>query len=237
MKLKPYHKESLQSYTLGIFPTLELILQKPEIVVRVIFTEHARTRQEFEKLEGLCTKHEIPFSYDPLNVEKLSHKDNTDVIGVFHKYPMTLTKDADHILLYQPADIGNVGMIIRSAAGFDRPNIGIISPGVDAFNPRVIRASMGAFFTSNIEYFADLDSYMASYTNKIYAFDIKATQGLRDLKPTTPNTYLFGTESDGLPDELLSLAELVKIEYNSQALESLNLANAVSIALYASYVA
>jgi tRNA(Leu) C34 or U34 (ribose-2'-O)-methylase TrmL len=96
---------------------------------------------------------------------------------------------------------------------------------------------MGAFFTSNIEYFADLDSYMASYTNKIYAFDIKATQGLRDLKPTTPNTYLFGTESDGLPDELLSLAELVKIEYNSQALESLNLANAVSIALYASYVA
>ena len=43
--------------------------------------------------------------------------------------------------------------------GFNYYNLAIIRPGVDVFDPRVLRASMGAMFHLNIEYFDSFEDY------------------------------------------------------------------------------
>lgn len=49
---------------------------------------------------------------------------------------------ARHVVLHNPSDVGNVGTILRSALGFGFRDVAIIRPGVDPFDPRVLRASM-----------------------------------------------------------------------------------------------
>ena len=56
--------------------------------------------------------------------------------------------DANHVVLVNPGDMGNMGTIIRTMLGFNYSNLAIIKPGVDVFDPRVIRASMGALFNT-----------------------------------------------------------------------------------------
>lgn len=236
MRLKTYKKEFDYSYTLGILPTIELILKKPALVTEVIFSKPAVNNIDFSKLDKLCQDNYIDLREDTYLVGALAQKDNTTVIGVFKKFTMSLEQDKNHVLLYKPTDIGNLGMIIRSSVGFNRPNIGIIDNAVDCFNPKVIRASMGAFFSCNIEYFADLQSYLRKYGNHIYAFDIKAKETIDNLEYKKLNSFLFGTEGDGLPDSILNQCSTVKIKFDSNSIESLNLANAVSIALYSDFV-
>ena len=59
--------------------------------------------------------------------------------------PGYLSGASNHIVLVNPSDMGNLGTIIRTAVGFGFTDIGIISPAVDAYNPKVIRGSMGSF--------------------------------------------------------------------------------------------
>lgn len=236
MKFQKYDKDLEYSYTLGFFPTIELVVYQPKQVIKVIFSKKAEKSKAFLDLIDECKQKNIPIELDERQVEKLAQKDNTYVVGIFKKYEQSLQKSENHVLLYKPADIGNMGMIIRSALAFNIQNIGIISPGVDCFNPKVIRASMGAFFNCNIQYFASLDEYVNLFKNKLYIFDIKGEKFLHESKITKPFTFFFGTEGDGLPDKLLQYGEVTKIPYESSQVESLNLANSVSIALYQAYV-
>ena len=43
------------------------------------------------------------------------------------------------MVLVNPSDMGNMGTIIRTMLGFNYVNLAIIRPGVDVFDPRVIR--------------------------------------------------------------------------------------------------
>lgn len=235
MKFIKYSKDLDYSYTLGILPTLELLGYRPEQIIKIVYSAKGQKHESFSDLYNICTEKSISIELDEKQIERLSQKDNTTVIAFFRKYDMTLESRKNHVLLYQPADIGNLGMIIRSSLGFNVENVGIISPGVDCFNPLVIRASMGALFNCNIAYFATLEEYLQKYSNNLYIFDIKGEELLQNVSIKKPFTFLFGTEGDGLPDDLLSEGHLVKIPYDNKAVESLNLANSVSIALYQQY--
>ena len=71
---------------------------------------------------------------------------------------MTL-QEGNHVVLVNPGDMGNMGTIMRTMLGFNYYNLAIIRPGVDVFDPRVLRASMGAMFHLNIEYFDSFEDY------------------------------------------------------------------------------
>lgn len=59
--------------------------------------------------------------------------------------------NANHVVLVNPGILGNMGTIIRTMLGFNYTNLAIIRPG-DVFDPRVVRASMGALFNINFEF-------------------------------------------------------------------------------------
>ena len=137
MNIKPYKKDYDYSYSLGVFPTIELLKARPKAVREVILSSRGVNNQGIRTIMDLCSQRNIPWKINDKNI--------------------------NHIVLVNPGDMGNLGTIIRTALGFNITDIGIIRPAVDAYNPKVIRGSMGSFFKVRLEYFHSFDDYLAHH--------------------------------------------------------------------------
>lgn len=230
MEVKTYKKDYDYSYSLGAFPTMELIKKKGDAVDKIIIHSSFDNQNVIDEIKSLVDNTRI-FTNDKL-VLKLSDKGNCFIIGVFNKYNSKLDENSDHLLLDNPSNMGNLGTIIRSSLGFGIKNIAIIKPGVDYFDPKVIRSSMGSIFSVNIEFFDSLEDYESKYPHhNIYSFMLQAKKNLRDETfSNKPVTLAFGNEATGLDMKYLNENSL--IIKHSDEIDSLNVTNAVSIALY-----
>lgn len=234
MKFKKYKKSFDYSYTSGFFPTIELLTHKPEAVESVFYSSNAEQSNKFSEVSRICQEQNTPFIESKKQVDLISEKENTFITAVFDKYKMELKEMQNHLLLFNPSDMGNMGTINRTALGFGIGNIAIISPGVDIYNPKVIRASMGAIFQTNIEYFDSMEDYRKKYDNKLYIFDIKGKNALSGISPHKPYTLVFGNEGSGVPDEILGVGEVVALKH-SDKIDSLNLSTSVGVVLHSVY--
>ncbi len=230
--MKKYKKNDLESYTLGTTLTLELLNKKLEYVKRVYIHSKQEENDAYNKIIKICNDNKIEVIYSDKIINTLSDKENCYIIGVFQKYEMNLS-NSNHIVLVNPSNMGNLGTIIRSAVGFNIHDLVIIRPGVDSFDPKVIRSSMGAIFNINIKYFDSFDDYFKLFNDRnFYPFMLKAKDSLQEIKKEDKKySLIFGNEGAGLPDEFLKVGTPVIIRHTKD-IDSLNLDNAVAIALY-----
>jgi len=231
MKLKKYQKKYNFSYSYGIYPTLDLLKCQKEHVLEVLFESGYKQNPGAVKIKDFCKKNSIKIRFNDRLIQKLSVKGNTYAIGVFKKYGSTLEKEKNHLVLHNPGNMGNLGTIIRTMVGFNMNNLAIIAPGADVFDPKVVRGSMGAFFQINFEYFNSLDHYKNTYKNNFYPFVLKGKNELSKVKFKKPFSLVFGNEGAGLPSYYDNTQNSVYIKHTSK-IDSLNLAVAVSLALY-----
>jgi len=230
-KITRYKNKNPISYSFGMTVTMELLLRKPETVEVVFLSTQIEENESTVKLRDICVKHNIPVEVNEKAFNILSSKGNCFVIGQFHKYETQLTNES-HLLFVNPSDSGNMGTIIRTALGFGIKNIAVLKPAVDIYDPKTIRASMGAIFQINIEYFDDIDTYRQRFPDhNLYAFMLDAQTTLDKAEFNNPYTLIFGNEASGLPTEFTDFCETVVIPH-SKAIDSLNLSIAVGIALY-----
>ena len=230
--MKRYKKNDNVSYTLGTTLTIELLKEKIEYVRKVYFHTKLEQNEIIQKIEVLCKKHNIPIekSDKPFNI--LSQKENCFVIGEFNKFDTELEKNKNHVVLVNPSNSGNLGTIIRSMVGFGITNLAIISPGVDIFDVKTVRASMGALFSINFEYFDSFLDYQDHYqNNNLYPFMLQANKKITNTKFQKPFSLIFGNEATGLPRDFLRVGTSVIIPH-SKNIDSLNLTIAASIAMY-----
>lgn len=231
MEIKSYKKDNFYSYTLGAFPTIELLKKHPEHAIKIFIHSSFKNQEVINMINSLRRNCDVEFNDKMIN--KLSQKENCFVIGVFNKYHDHLDNNTDHVVLVNPSNMGNLGTIIRSCLGFGIKDIAIIRPGVDIFDPKVIRASMGAIFSLNIQYFPTYEDYC-----KIFKEHEKRTfmlQASTTLQETTFNknkltSLIFGNESSGLDISLLNENSII-IEHSNE-IDSLNLPSSLAIALY-----
>jgi len=231
--MEKYDKKGDISYSLGTTLTFELLLRKPEAATKIFVSTKQKRDATFDKLSVLTKTLGIPLI---INNEKIFHslsdKDNVMVIGEFKKFSSTLDNTKNHVVLVNPSNNGNLGTIFRSSSAFNAGGIAIISPACDAFDPKSIRSSMGAIFSMPFHYFSSFEEYKESAgTRDYYPFMLKAKTKLGDIKGKTPYSLIFGNEATGLPDRYLKLGTPLLIPQSSNV-DSLNLDNAVSIALY-----
>lgn len=144
-------------------------------------------------------------------------------------------------VLVEAGDPGNAGTVIRLADAAGADGVLVAGHAVDPFNPKAIRASAGSLFHLPIAQAPDaaalLDDLSSAGLSVLAAtggaeldLDAAAADGILDL----PTAWLFGSEAHGLPDDLLVLADAaVRVPIYGRA-ESLNLAGAAAICLYAS---
>lgn len=229
--MKVYKKDHLESYTLGVFVTLELLNHHLEDCVRVILHSKGMKNQGVQKILDICNAHQIPYEINDKQTEKLSHKENCYAIGVFRKYECQLKTDKNHVVLVNPGDMGNMGTIMRTMVGFGIEDLAIIRPGVDAYDPKVVRASMGSIFHLRFAYFDDFETYLKQYPRHVYCLMLKGATNLAKTTFEAPYALVFGNESSGLPDEFLQYGQSVLIHHTNK-IDSLNLSMALGITLY-----
>ena len=230
--MKKYKKSDLESYTLGTTLTLELLNKKVEYVKRVYIHSKQEKNETYYKIINICKDNNIEIIYSDKTINTLSDKENCYVIGVFEKFNTNINNNENNIILVNPSNFGNLGTIIRSSVGFGINNTIIIKPGVDIFDPKVIRSSMGAIFNINFKYYDNFNDYYKENSNRnYYPFMLKAKTKLNEVKKKYPFSLIFGAEATGLPDDYLNIGTPVIIKHKN-IIDSLNLDNAVSIALY-----
>ncbi len=135
------------------------------------------------------------------------------------------------IYLHEIQDPGNLGTILRTLAWFGNFRC-LLSPGcVDPFNPKVVRASMGAIFHVPLELDVPINS-LAERFNSIACLDMQGSQ-LSEPEFKQFDCYVFGNEARGVPhDHLQGLNAQAFAIPGCGAIESLNLAAAVNICIY-----
>ncbi len=236
-RLKPYKKDFGYSYTLGVFPTLELIDNKPEAISKIVLSSKGENNQGIIKILDFAKKSGIPALFDDKTINRISPKENCFAMAVFEKYSCDLNKNADHLVLVNPADKGNLGTILRTATAFGVENIAIISPAADIYDPKVVRASMGALFHVNFCYFTSYEEYekVAGNSRNFVPFMLDGqpiSTVANELKPSElPLSLIYGNESSGLPHEFLNIGTPARIMHSNNV-DSLNLPMAVGIGLY-----
>lgn len=229
---KVYKKEENISYAFGAFPTMELLTHKAEYVTKILIHEKLEISQDIEKILDLAKSHKIVIEKNGKLIEKLSKKGNVYIVGVFKKYDMKIDNNASQVVLVNPSDMGNLGTIIRVMTGFGIKNLAVITPCVDYFDPRVVRASMGSVFQMNIEAFSSFEEYEKVNSNPKYPFMLQASTSLSKLNDI-PKTYslVFGNEATGLRDSFLEKGTPLIIKHTHD-IDSLNLSMSVGIALF-----
>ncbi len=133
-------------------------------------------------------------------------------------------------------DPGNLGTIIRSALAFGVTTIVLSEETVDLYNPKVLRATQGMIFHTNI-----IVRNVYDWVRMIKASDFKVygtcVDGGVDVKSLIPNdkekfVLIVGNEGNGVKRRILDLCdENLYIKMNADV-ESLNVAVATSILLY-----
>lgn len=231
LQLKSYKREFGHSYSFGVFPTLELLAHRPQAALGVLASAKGGKNEGLRKLRELCHRHNVEFEVNDKLVERLSPKENSYAVGVFSKYASPLDAEKNHLVLVSPSDMGNLGTIIRTMLGFAITDLTLVRPAADIFDPRVVRASMGAIFPINFAYFDSFEDYGQHFGHHIYPFMTNGEVKLEVADFRQPFALVFGNESAGLPKGYRSIGTSINITH-SQAIDSLNLPIAVSIALY-----
>jgi len=231
VRLVPYQKKFDYTYSLGVFPTIELLESKVEQVVKVVFNSRGKQNSGVQKLVGLCGKNQIRTEWNDGLIKKLGGGENTYALGVFLKYFEKIDLEKNHLVLVNPEDGGNLGTMLRTALAFGIENVAIVKPAVDVFDPKTVRASMGSIFKLRIEYFTDFESYKKVCKNECYVFMTAGAKNLDDVLFSDRFSLVFGGESAGLPREFAKYGESVVIP-QSDKVDSLNLAIEAGIAMY-----
>lgn len=144
-------------------------------------------------------------------------------------------------VLVETNDPGNAGTIIRLADAAGADAVIVAGAAMDPFNPKVVRATTGSLFhlpIARVDDAAELLGRLATAGLSTFAtagaaamdLDAAVRDGLLDL----PTAWLFGSEAHGLPPEIIAAADAtVRVPIHGRA-ESLNLATAAALFLYAS---
>ena len=138
------------------------------------------------------------------------------------------------IVLYQPEIAGNVGAIIRLSAN-SGISLNLIKPfGFDLQENKIRRAGLDYHDLSNTKTYNSWEEFIE--TNKTKSICCLSSKGKESYWDTNLNKYdflLFGPESIGLPNEIISSYKTVTIPMKENS-RSINLANSVGIVVFES---
>ena len=240
--LEAYKRELDYSYAPGVFPSLEAMTKRPELVRRLLISSKAEDSDGVQKLVSLAEERRIRVEIADKALSRISGKENCFAAAVFEKHPGTLSARGEpardhHIVLHHVSDQGNLGTILRTALGFGYHDIAIIRPAADVYDPKVVRASMGALFSLRVREYDRFEDYrreFPQYTAYPFMLDGSielATATAMAAGNHAPVALIFGNEGAGLPPEFQQIGHPVRIPITDEV-DSLNLAVAAAIGMY-----
>ncbi len=222
---------------------LKELVTRPHLAREVFATEQAATRYASELSELEAFGVEVTLVSERI-MEKLSEtKSPQGILAVVSQLHVDLDqalakKPSLVAVLDQARDPGNAGTILRAADAAGVDLVIFTKDSVDVYNPKLIRSTAGSIFHVSVV----IDAESRSILSKLKAAGLQVWATAMSGESVTglahelaaPTAWIFGNEAHGVSDELLAAADrAVSLPIYGQA-ESLNLAMAASVCLYAS---
>lgn len=172
--------------------------------------------------------------------EKVAYRKGSDgLLAVFHEKKkgldeLTFGENPFFIILEAVEKPGNLGAIIRTADGAGADAVIVCDEKIDAFNPNVIRSSVGTLFTTQVATASNEAVYDFLQKHEITAYGARLS---KESKPyhvqdfTRPTALIFGAEHDGLSAFWQERAQPIIIPMHGVN-DSLNVSNATAILAY-----
>ena len=221
-------------------------LEHRELVIEVYAEPDVASRHR--DLRDLARAADVPwYEVDRAGIEALSETVTSQgVVAVCRLVDVPLeeavTEQARLVAVgVQVRDPGNAGTLIRCADAAGADAVVLSGESVDPHNPKAVRASAGSLFHLPITVEADIVAATKIWRQQGIQVLAADGYGQSDLDECTddgtlakPTVWLFGNEAHGLPDGYDAIVDRsVKVPIYGRA-ESLNLATAAAVCLYAS---
>ena len=136
------------------------------------------------------------------------------------------------VVLDRVQDAGNVGSILRSAAAMGFTQVLAIEGTAGLWSPKVLRAAMGAHFGLRLAEGLSIDG-LSALALPLLATSSHAGASLADAALPWPCGWIFGHEGQGVDAALLARCRATLCIPQPGGEESLNVAAAAAICLYA----
>ena len=172
-------------------------------------------------------------------LKKISTTDSApEIVGVAYQKEQNfdVLKTAKKVVLLENvSDVGNLGTVIRSSVAFNIDVIILYGQSVDIYNPKCVRSTVGNLWKTNIlemNSVDELDKYFKDFEKVATLPKNDSTVMFNNWTPNQKTLVMFGSEADGLSDELIKYSTMgLTIEMNDKV-ESLNLGVSASIVMH-----
>ena len=141
------------------------------------------------------------------------------------------------VLLAHVRDPGNAGTVIRGADAAGADAVLVSEASVDVLSPKVVRSTAGSLFHLPVVVglaVGETLERLRAHGIRTYAADGAGSTPLPDADLDVPHCWVMGNEAWGLDDATRAACDdVVRVPIHGRA-ESLNLAMAATVCLYAS---
>lgn len=207
----------------------------------IFFTQHFLSHQKESHLLKLCKEKNIPCEEISVpvfqGISMLEHSDGILAQAVKKKYDFSdveKKKDSVIVVLEHIQDPGNVGTMLRLCDAFGASAVFLGKGCASLYNPKVIRASMGAFFhlpsvTGDAPTFL---KWLRENKYKIILSDARGGKAIYETQFSGRCAFAFGNESKGLSSWFYNHADIIACIPQHGKLNSINVALACALFLY-----
>jgi len=172
--------------------------------------------------------------------EKIAYRDSTGgIIAIVQQKKHTLEniqlrKNPLVLILEAVEKPGNLGAVLRTADAANIDAVVICDPQTDFYNPNVIRSSVGCIFTTQIA--SSPSSETIAWLNKnkiqIFATSLESSTPYHKIDFTNSCAIIMGTESTGLSDAWIQIANSTVIIPMRGKIDSMNVSNAAAVLVF-----
>ena len=137
-----------------------------------------------------------------------------------------------NLILFKPEIPSNTGNLIRLSANMGAA-LHLIKPyGFEINDKRLRRAGLDYKDLARVFEYDDFDDYLdKANPSKLFVVSSKVTKSYSEEKYQSGDSFLFGSETKGLPKEILDEYDGITVPMQNGS-RSLNLSNCVSIVAY-----
>lgn len=169
--------------------------------------------------------------------DELSSQENSQGLILLYKKKKKDLKNLEKnlVVIDDIADPGNLGTIIRICDATNFKDIILTKGTVDAYNEKVIRATMGSILNVNLHYLDKkeiIDLLIKNKYSVIATYLDKTAVPYNKIKLKEKNAIIFGNEGNGVSDDFINITDYKTIIPILSNTESLNVAVATGIILY-----
>jgi TrmH family RNA methyltransferase len=223
---------------------LKEALARPKLIVELYATEEAVDRYAELFDRARAARIEVQLVTEPVLKALTDTTTPQGVVAVCEQLDVSLddiiaSKPQLIALLANIRDPGNAGTVLRAADASGADAVLFSANSVDVYNPKVVRSTTGSVF--HLPFAVDVDIEESIAKLKAAGLQVFAANGGGDTIPSLgdetlskPTVWVFGNEAWGFEPETLELVDREVAVPIYGAAESLNLATAASICLYAS---